>query len=699
MIKNGEIFEIDETGFGLSVIPVSLQKLPLLKEWKKYQSTIAPIKDWYSHFIKGGYVGIICGYISGHLEIIDIDVKNDPTGTIYNDFVRLIPPELHSRLIIQTTVNKGYHFIYRCNDITIEGNQKLAKHSDGAVIIETRGEGGYFCTSLVDYKVIQGKLDLQHLDDNIPIITAEEREFLLETARSLSRYCPPVKSSKNGDSFQYKEPAINEFNNKYHAVDLFVKHGWEIVKEDEDKYYLLRPGSTAPHSGYYFKDSKTFFCFSTSTPFATEKAYNTFQILQTLEGNGDYRTTLRLLPALGFPIHENTIRVSNDDIAEYLISIGVRNDLFIQDLTLNGKIVDETTYNTLYIDMKKHFGKEIPRAKFEETIKSHYIKPVNPVLDFVEKNKHRNPSGTFEKWLDCIELQNKNIDKTIAIYFLKKWYVGLIAQALGGQYPNEFFLALLSIEQGIGKTSLLRNYTLPKELQNYRVEHALSYDDDFKVIMSQSLLVIDDEMDGRTYETDKTFKTVLSIKELTTRRKYDRRISMLLRRCSFAGSGNSLSVIREQTNRRIIPIEIEKVYFDKLSEIDLTDLFMEAYHLYQNGFRYSYQAEEKTMLKHLYGDYLQKSDIDLILDDYIEAPENDNDRYFISTLDITTTLITHFPLFNKRIYGVTIGKLMNDRGFVTQRRGRNKTTGYEISRKSKILGILTPDILFGEKTP
>ena len=88
------------------------------------------------------------------------------------------------------------------------------------------------------------------------------------------------------------------------------------------------------------------------------------------------------------------------------------------------------------------------------------------------------------------------------------------------------------------------NYTLPKELHNYRKEHSLSFDDDFKVLMSQSILIVDDEMDGRTYEADKTFKNILSNSNLTTRRKYDRRISTLRRRCSFAGSGNNLFVVR-----------------------------------------------------------------------------------------------------------------------------------------------------------
>ena len=683
-------------GFGLSIIPVSSQKIPF-KSWTEYQSKIAPISEWHSHFYNQGTVGIITGKVSGNLELLDFDVKNDPYATIYDEFRKLIPAELFCRFIAQTTPNKGFHLIYRCPDVVIEGNQKLALHTDKAVIIETRGEGGYFCTSKINNKILQGQFDIENLNVNTPVITKEERDFLLETARSLTRYFPTItdkNNTKHDKPFVYAEPEINAFNNKYHGVDLFTKHGWSITNEDEQKYYLLRDGSKAAHSGYYFKDSKTFFCFSSSTDFTPEKPYNNFQILQIFEHKNDYRSTLNLLPNYGFPLEHSSNKkkkVTADDIAGYLNDLGVRYDSFIQDLTINSKIIEEMDYNTLYINLKKHFENEIPRTKFEEVIKSHYITTINPILDFIETNKHRHVSGMFEQWLDCLELKNKSIDLSVVLHFVKKWYVGMIAQALDGEFPNEFFLTLISSEQGIGKTTLLRKYTIPEELQNYRVEHALSFDDDFKVIMGQALLIIDDEMDGRTYEAEKTFKSVLSTKELTSRRKYDRRISTIKRRCSFAGSGNNLNVVREQQNRRIIPIEIKGIDKERLRNINITDLFMEAYHLFKNGFQYSYIHEDKVPLEHIYEDYVQKSDVDILVDEYLIKPESEKDIHLLPILDMVITLSNRFPNFSRRINVVSIGKIMNDRGYISKRQGKSKITCYEISPKSKLLSLIRED--------
>jgi len=688
--SSGTDTKIDPKEFGLSIIPVSTTKIPF-KPWAEYQSTIAPIALWHSHYINQGTVGIITGKISGNLECIDIDIKNDPTGKIITEYSNIIPPDLLKKLVIQSTPSGGRHFIYRCPDATIDKNLKLALHSDRTVILETRGEGGYFCTSKVNNKIMQGVLDLDNLYEDIPVITPEERNLLLELARSLTRFFPSGNTSKNGEPFVYNEPAINEFNNKYLIVELFEKHGWSVVKEDDQKIYLLRDGSSAVHSGYYFKDSKTFFCFSTSTEFQPEKPYNHFQVLQVLEGKNDYRTTVRLLKDYGYEVKTKPDKITSDDIAKYLNEKGVRYDTFIQDLTINGKIIEELDYNTLYIDLKKHFDKEIPRTRFEETIKSNYIHKENPLLQFIEKNSNRHPVGMFERWLDCMILKNKSIDRTVAIKYLKKWYVGMIAQALDGVFPNEYFLCLISIDQGIGKTSFLRHYVLPKELHAYRKERSLSNDDDFKVIMSQSLLIIDDEMDGRTYELDKTFKSILSDNEITLRRKYDRRISTIKRRCSFAGSGNNLYIVREIKNRRIIPLEIEKFHFNKLASIDLTDLFMEAYHLYANGFSYSFQEDNKSELFHLFADYIQYSDIDLIFDEYVQKPETVGDTYLVTNLDLVSALLGKFSYASKRINVLVIGKLMAENGFETIRKGKKRVTCYCISKSSRIVQSIGDD--------
>lgn len=90
--------ESEKSKIGLSIIPVSSQKIPF-KQWTEYQSIECPISEWYTYYQKQGNVGIICGKISGNLEVIDIDEKNDPDHSITKEYLSLIPDELQNRLI------------------------------------------------------------------------------------------------------------------------------------------------------------------------------------------------------------------------------------------------------------------------------------------------------------------------------------------------------------------------------------------------------------------------------------------------------------------------------------------------------------------------------------------------------------------------------------------------------------------------
>ena len=72
----------------------------------------------------------------------------------------------------------------------------------------------------------------------------------------------------------------------------------------------------------------------------------------------------------------------------------------------------------------------------------------------------------------------------------------------------------------------------------------------------------------------------------------------------------------------------------------------------------------------------------------MDKPFDHQSIFHITNLDIVTTLINKYPHFAKRINVPTIGKQMAERGFKTIRKGRKKTTYYEISSISKIVNEL-----------
>lgn len=123
---------------GLSVIPVKSDKSPAIKSWLPYQKRRMQNREIEKYFSKPSAEGvaIITGFISGNLEVIDVDLKNDETGQLATEFSALLKytfPDVHQKLVVIKTVNNGLHIYYKCE--TIEGNQKLASNPKGEVLL------------------------------------------------------------------------------------------------------------------------------------------------------------------------------------------------------------------------------------------------------------------------------------------------------------------------------------------------------------------------------------------------------------------------------------------------------------------------------------------------------------------------------------------------------------------------------------
>lgn len=284
----------------LSVIPTKEDKLPALPSWKPNQSKRIAEDEVEALFsganVKG--LAIICGAISGGLEVIDVDTKHDTTGSLWDELRGLIEdnlPELYSRLVIAQTKSGGYHIYYRCSSIA--GNLKLSTKLNREVLIETRGEGGYVVAPPTPgYTYIQGE------PGNIPTITPEDREILFSIAKSfneLEEIKPKVTTSTTYNSTGLSP--FEDYNQRGDIVSLLESKGWKVVTQRGQRINLLRPGSTdSKTSGNYHTGLRVLRVFSSSTEFNPDKGYSPAQVFSLLECNGDNKLTYRRLLELGY---------------------------------------------------------------------------------------------------------------------------------------------------------------------------------------------------------------------------------------------------------------------------------------------------------------------------------------------------------------------------------------------------------------
>jgi replicative DNA helicase len=285
----------------LSVIPTKEDKLPALPTWKPYQTDRIKEDEVDKLFSKPEVKGlaIICGAISGGLEVIDVDTKHDTTGTLWDELRGLLEdnlPELYKRLVIAQTKSGGYHIYYRCSSIA--GNLKLSIKLNREVLIETRGEGGYVVAPPTPYYTyIQGE------PNNIPTITPEERDTLFIISKSFNEL-EDIKTKTNTSSNTYSSTEISPFEDYNHRGDiigLLESKGWRVINTSGERMYLKRPGeSKTKYSGNYHTGLKVLKVFSSSTEFTPEKGYSPAQVFSLLECNGDNKVAYRRLLELGY---------------------------------------------------------------------------------------------------------------------------------------------------------------------------------------------------------------------------------------------------------------------------------------------------------------------------------------------------------------------------------------------------------------
>ena len=304
---------------GLSIIPILGDKRPAIP-WTRYQEEVPMFKYLTKEFSDAPNIALVCGKVSGGIEVIDVDCKYDLTGTLMKDLLvdlKKQDKDILKKVVIQKTLNGGYHIIYRCS--SIEGNQKLANRETTEqekevnpnekvkVLIETRGEKGYILIApSFGYEISKG--DLLH----IPRLTIQERELILsvcksfnqvqkqDTLKELKRIQQNLKEvQKTG--FKTIISPLDDYNDRGDVVQLLLSHGWTEVGRRGDRVALKRPGSSdTKYSAYYDETKKWFSVFSTSTEFETEKAYMPYAVFAVLECNGDYQQATVRLAELGY---------------------------------------------------------------------------------------------------------------------------------------------------------------------------------------------------------------------------------------------------------------------------------------------------------------------------------------------------------------------------------------------------------------
>ena len=297
---------------GLSVIPIgSLQtKAPatdLLPRhettgtatWLPFQRRLPTgdeLERWFAGSADTPGLAIVAGLVSGNLTIMDFDTKYSGQR-VFEDFCALVEevaPGLLGRLPRVKTPSGGWHLYFRSSRVGTP--EKLAKGGDGKPWIETKAEGGYcLAPRSPGYTTVHGSL----LD--IPVITAQEWELLLNCARSFNAHEQPT-----GQHYRTSDQPGIVFNARMDLADMerwLHEAGWVTVAQRHDGTRLMRrPGKAHGISATLGQGGmRSFYVFSSSAaPFEENQGYSAFGVWTQLRHAGDYRASAKQLAADGF---------------------------------------------------------------------------------------------------------------------------------------------------------------------------------------------------------------------------------------------------------------------------------------------------------------------------------------------------------------------------------------------------------------
>jgi len=290
---------------GLSAIPVDAKSKKSIGKWTEFQEARMTPELAQAKWTNGQGIAIIAGKVSGNLEFIDLDHPLTNGKSAAKAFQEVLNSwnlgPLLSRLISESTQTKGrFHLAYRFEGKP-EGNQKLAQRlatEDELKInpiervkcmIETRGEGGYSIVAPTPgYKTNCGDWA------NVPVITADEREALLNAARSLNEILPEeTHQLEQGDS-----PG-DDFNKRGSLEEIIVPLGWQPSRIKDQ---WCRPGKDArlgSSASWNHFGNRMFRVFTSSTVLEP-RMYTLFQLYAFLNCGGDFSQAAKELRARGY---------------------------------------------------------------------------------------------------------------------------------------------------------------------------------------------------------------------------------------------------------------------------------------------------------------------------------------------------------------------------------------------------------------
>jgi predicted P-loop ATPase len=212
-------------------------------------------------------------------------------------------------------------------------------------------------------------------------------------------------------------------------------------------------------------------------------------------------------------------------------------------------------------------------------LKSDFVPQYDPFIDYFKGLTQWNGKQNIEKLASFVKTKEQKAWEK----HLKKHLVRAVKCAIVPFYYNKQALIIVDPRQNSGKSTFNR-FLCPPPLKDYIAED-VSTDKDSRILLAKNFIINLDELAGLSKKDISSLKSFMSKDQINERLPYDRKSTVLQRRATFVGSTNNIEFLNDESGSvRWLCFEINSIDWSYSKEIDMNEVWAEAYYLFKSGF-------------------------------------------------------------------------------------------------------------------
>ncbi|MEZ7515364.1 VapE domain-containing protein [Flavobacterium frigidarium] len=300
-------------------------------------------------------------------------------------------------------------------------------------------------------------------------------------------------------------------------------------------------------------------------------------------------------------------------------------------------------------------------------LRSHFIKQINPLIEYCESLPTWNGEDHIKKYANYI-----NTDDNELFYIqLLKWAVRAVKTIFIDEEINKHALVLEG-GQNYGKSYYL-NYLCPKPLTKYLYTN-LGVGKDDRIKLAKSFIINIEELDVMGKNDINTIKALISQVSINERLPYGEKSTLLYRTCSFVASTNRAEFLCDDTGsvRWVIFSVIQLIDFSYSKEFNIDDFWSQAYHIFKNqkDFKSDLSTEEIKINEQRNERFtIQTVENEYVLKFYAISDD-------IADFRTSTEIVTDLQIMGQKLSNIKIGSALTKYGFKKLKHPKRQVYGY-----------------------